>query len=120
MVFDSLINEISLYELLLQNNQQLLSSVEPTNFPSKPVNSIEKDIDKINIFPNPSSDKIYLDLGSVAVVNLVIYDILGSEIMSIQNYINKSEIDISTLFIGTYTIQVQTRTGSISQRFVKH
>ena len=75
-----------------------------------------------NIFPNPSSDKISVDLGEiggVAVADLVIYDILGNEIMSIPNYTNKSEIDISSLSIGTYTIQIQTSTGSISQRFIK-
>ncbi len=70
------------------------------------------------IFPNPSSDKILLDLGGIEVVDLVVYDILGNEIMSIPNYSNKSEIDISTLSIGTYTIQVQTNTGSISQRLL--
>ncbi len=70
------------------------------------------------IFPNPSSEKISLDLGGVAVADLVVYDILGNEIMSIPNYTNKSEIDISTLSIGTYTIQLQTSTGSVSQRLL--
>lgn len=70
------------------------------------------------IFPNPSSDKISLDLGGVALSVLVVYDILGNEIMSIPNYNNKSEIDISILSIGTYTIQVQTSTGNISQRLL--
>lgn len=73
-----------------------------------------------NIFPNPSSEKISLDLGGVAVADLVVYDILGNEIMSIPNYTNKSELDLSTLSIGTYTIQIQTSTGIISQRFVKY
>ncbi len=71
-----------------------------------------------SIFPNPSSDKISLDLGGVAVADLVVYDILGNEIISIPNYTNKSEIDISNLSIGTYTIQIQTNTGSISQRLL--
>jgi hypothetical protein len=71
-----------------------------------------------SIFPNPSSEKISLDLGGMAVADLAVYDILGNEIMSIPNYTNKSEIDISTLSIGTYTIQIQTKTGSISQRLL--
>jgi hypothetical protein len=70
------------------------------------------------IFPNPSSDKILLDLGGIEVVDLVVYDILGNEIMSIKNYSNKNEIDISTLSIGTYTIQIQSNTGRISQRLL--
>ena len=71
-----------------------------------------------SIFPNPSSDKISLDLGGEAVSDLVVYDILGNEIMTIPNYSNKSEIDISTLSIGTYTIQIQTSTGNISRRLL--
>ena len=71
-----------------------------------------------SIFPNPSSDKISVDLGGDSVADLVFYDILGNEVMTIPNYTNKSEIDISTLAIGTYTIQVQTNTGSISQRLL--
>ena len=70
------------------------------------------------IFPNPSSYKISLDLGGVEFADLVIYDILGNEVISIPNYTNKSEIDISNLSVGTYTIQVQTSTGSISQRLL--
>ena len=73
------------------------------------------------IFPNPSADKISVDLGESVVggvADLSIYDILGNEIMSIPNYTNKTEIDISNIPIGTYTIQIQTPTGSVSQRLL--
>ena len=74
------------------------------------------------IFPNPSSDKISVDLGEVigvgGVVDLSIYDILGNEMMTIPNYASKTEIDVSNLSIGTYTIQIQTPTGSVSQRLL--
>ena len=72
----------------------------------------------INTFPNPSSDKISVDLGGVALADLVVYDILGNEIISIPNYTNKSEIDLSSLSTGTYTIQILTSTGSVSQRLL--
>jgi len=74
------------------------------------------------IFPNPSSDKISVDLGEVigivGVADLSIYDILGNEIMIIPNYTNKSEIDVSNLSIGTFTIQIKTSTGNISQKLI--
>lgn len=82
-------------------------------------NSVESfDIKKLNIFPNPSSDKISLDLGGVEIADLVVYDILGNEILSIPNYSNKSEIDIINYSIDTYTIQIQTSTGNMSQRLL--
>jgi|GEM_PF-4417214 len=74
------------------------------------------------IFPNPSSDKISVDLGGVdglvEVADLSIYDILGNKIMTIPNYSNKTEIDVSILSIGTYTIQIRTPTDSKSQRLL--
>ncbi|MFY8161897.1 MAG: T9SS type A sorting domain-containing protein [Candidatus Kapaibacteriota bacterium] len=72
----------------------------------------------LDIFPNPSSDKISLDLGGVEIADLVVYDILGNEILSIPNYSNKSEIDIINYSIDTYTIQIQTSTGNMSQRLL--
>ena len=92
------------------NDENIGVSVEDTQENYNTHNSL--------IFPNPSLDKISLDLGGVEFADLVVYDIFGNEIMSIQNYTNKSEIDISNLSIGTYTIQVQTSTGSISQRLL--
>lgn len=100
-------NEILIFNPYGLVEMPIISSIENTEL-----------IDNSRIFPNPSSDKIFLDLGDEAVAELVFYDILGNEIMSMPNYTNKSEIDISNLSIGTYTIQIQTNTGSTSQRFV--
>lgn len=70
------------------------------------------------VFPNPSSEVISLDLGGLDFADLVIYDVLGYNIMSIPNYINKSEIEISNLPTGTYTIHIQTGTGIYSQKLM--
>jgi len=59
---------------------------------------------------------IECNVGGVA--DLSIYDILGNEIMTIPNYYNKTEIDVNNIPIGTYTIQIQTPTGSVSQRLL--
>jgi uncharacterized protein YkuJ len=102
--------------------------VDTTNFFYSDFNptSIEKEIaanpnDNFLIFPNPSADKISVDLGEIGGVgfaDLSIYDILGNEIMTIPNYNNKTEIDVNNIPIGTYTIQIQTPTGSVSQRLL--
>jgi len=52
------------------------------------------------------------------VADMSIYDILGNEIMTIPNYTNKTEIDVNNIPIGSYTIQIQTHTVSISQRLL--
>lgn len=128
----NLINNNRINDLTLDNNDNLWLNVSdmnsyivfnPNGLIGVPIiSSVENEDLKNNalIFPNPSSDKISLDLGGVVVADLVVYDILGNEIITIPNYTNKSEIDISTLSIGTYIIQIQTSTGSVSQRFVKY
>lgn len=97
------------YNQVIELDLDILSSIE-TN-PN----------DNFLIFPNPSSDKISVDLGEIGGVgfaDLSIYDILGNEIMIIPNYTNKAEIDVNNIPIGTYTIQIQTPTGSISKRLL--
>ncbi len=82
-------------------------------------NSVEIfDINNINIYPNPTSEKISLDLVDVEIADLVVYDILGNETMSIQNYTNKSEIDISSLPKGTYLIKIQHGNNTKSVKVV--
>ena len=113
--FDSLINVISLYEFLNQNKKETLRSASYTNLPAVPVNSIEKNINNLNLFPNPSSDYISLDLGGLEVADLSIYDMIGNKIMTIPNYSNKTEIDVSNLSIGTYFLNFNFQ----SYKFIK-
>lgn len=72
------------------------------------------------IFPNPSTDIIYLnDLLDFNLVNIIeILDIQGKEIFKFENNFENG-IDISSLQKGNYVIKVYTSNIIHSQKFIK-
>ena len=70
----------------------------------------------ISIYPNPSSDTVYID-GNYTQLKVVVYDILGKQV------INKSitnSIDISQLQKGVYILQLSDGAKLTTQRIVKN
>ena len=76
----------------IATNNPSVSIVETDNYPSLP-----------RIYPNPAKDKLFIECESF--VTIKIYDILGKEIL-IQNANGKTEIDISHLPNGIYSVQI--------------
>jgi len=71
--------------------------------------------DKINIYPNPSKDLLYVEhIPLNATIN--IYDLTGRAVFS-QKYFenNLISIDISTLTEGTYFLQIE-HNGNVSNK----
>ena len=112
--FDSIVNVLSVYDYLIQN-KQIVNSITQVIFPHEIFNIKNSDSDTILIIPNPSSDYISLDLGGLEVADLSIYDMIGNKIMTIPNYSNKTEIDVSNLSIGTYFLNFNFQ----SYKFIK-
>jgi surface protein len=70
----------------------------------------------ILIYPNPSSDTVYID-GNYTQLKVVVYDILGKQV------INKSitnSIDISKLEKGVYILQLSDGAKLTTQRIIKN
>jgi len=70
----------------------------------------------ISIYPNPTSDMIYID-GNYSQLKAVVYDILGKQVMkeSITN-----SIDISQLEKGVYILQLSDGAKVTSERIIKN
>ena len=70
----------------------------------------------ISIYPNPSSDTVYID-GNYTQLKVVVYDILGKQVMnkSITN-----SIDISQLEKGVYILQLSDGAKLTTQRIIKN
>ena len=58
---------------------------------------------KINIYPNPSNNKIYIDNENFNTIKL--YDMLGKEVLN-QDTNGKTEINISHLPQGVYSVRI--------------
>ncbi|MDR1182378.1 MAG: T9SS type A sorting domain-containing protein [Bacteroidales bacterium] len=74
-------------------------------------------IEKINIYPNPSKDKFFIECENFSAITL--YDMLGREVLN-QNINGTSEINISQLPKGIYVIRVLSENKVIgSSKIVK-
>ena len=69
----------------------------------------------ITIYPNPSSDRVYIE-GNYSQLKAVVYDILGKQV--IKESITNS-IDISQLEKGVYILQLSDGAKLTTQRIIK-
>ena len=82
--------------------------------------NIEELASSVNIYPNPVSDKLYIET-EAEIEEVVVYDVYGR----IQNLRNsetqklRNSIDVTDLNSGVYFIQIKTEEGNITKRFVK-
>jgi len=72
-----------------------------------------------DIYPNPATSTITVESKIKEVQSIKMVDVLGREIyyLPIQN--NKIEIDVSHLPSGIYILQLQSKNGVVSKKFVK-
>jgi C1A family cysteine protease len=73
--------------------------------------------DKINLFPNPASDKIHVS-GLDHPANLEIFDASGISLQSITNYTG-GDISLSEMEKGIYFIRIQNETLIVIRKVVK-
>jgi hypothetical protein len=102
-------------ELYLYNRE--LSQQEVANIHNGNSSSIENiKTSKINVFPNPTQNKLNIK-SDVKIKEVITINSMGQ--MSEFDIINNS-IDISTLPIGIYTIQIKDENGNLfTNKFIK-
>jgi hypothetical protein len=73
----------------------------------------------IKFYPNPASDKIYVDRNTENEIEVSISDLLGQEVASLTtSKEKKTEIDISDLKEGIYFLRIRSGTQSITKRMI--
>jgi hypothetical protein len=102
----NVVNEtLILYEAL---DQSLLS-----------IEEIVLNSNKLNLYPNPTSDILNFNFGNdVEVKNISVFDLNGRQIKLKASYNNT--IDVSELVSGLYIIRLQTESGYFSKKFFKN
>ncbi len=79
-----------------------------------PSSIASEETEEFSIYPNPTKDKINIDLPNENMVEL--YDING---MLLQSHNNTIELDVSHLPSGVYFVKYSSENGSRTQRIVK-
>jgi hypothetical protein len=70
-----------------------------------------------NVYPNPASDFITIQLNNTEVSKISIYNILGKEVLS-QNELIDNRVDVSNLNEGIYFIKIQALEKSITKKII--
>lgn len=89
--------------------------VRVSGFPAG-VNNVSAD--KINVYPNPASNKLYIYLSNSNVSEFRIYDMLGKTLQS-EAFSYNASVDVSSFSNGLYIIQFLSNDGKMiySTRF---
>jgi len=69
------------------------------------------------IYPNPTNGELNIKISGLNIIETKIVDITGKVVFT-TNLINNS-IDVSSLTNGIYFLQVQTKEGLLTQKFIK-
>jgi trimeric autotransporter adhesin len=69
------------------------------------------DSNKVSVYPNPVKDVLNIEV-STTISEVIIYNLLGQQIMTKVVNANESSIDVSSLNSGTYLVKVIATEGS--------
>lgn len=76
------------------------------------VNEIENNI---SVYPNPTTGYVKLGLGNAKLLNVMVYDISGKQILNST----RTELDLSSFSKGIYTLKVTTSEGVFTEKVQK-
>ena len=80
---------------------------------------IDENEASFNIYPNPVSDKLYIET-EVEIEEVVVYDVFGrQQVTEIPSHQGDLSIDVADLNSGVYFVKVVTENGETVQRFIK-
>ena len=76
----------------------------------------------VNIYPNPTTDKINIALSDndlIESATITLYDLLGKQIVIQKMTTNTCDLDISNLVQGTYFVKIDTKKGIHTEKIIK-
>ncbi|QIE59962.1 T9SS type A sorting domain-containing protein [Rasiella rasia] len=74
----------------------------------------------VHVYPNPTADVLYIEVGQQEVTDLTIYNLSGSQERSISEVKGNNSIDVQSLKAGVYFIKITNDTGmQLFNKFVK-
>ncbi|MBC7695574.1 MAG: T9SS type A sorting domain-containing protein [Burkholderiales bacterium] len=74
----------------------------------------------VSIFPNPSNDKLCIELISSSNATIQLYNSLGAVVLESIIATNKTEVNTTLYPDGIYLLSVKTKTGISSKKIVIH
>jgi len=82
------------------------------------IGSYTKDGNGITLYPNPATNTLYIE-SSTKILQVMISDILGNEILKQHPYNYTPTVDLSGLGEGMYFVKIVNDKGIIVRKFLK-
>ncbi len=80
-------------------------------------NSIK--VDEIDAYPNPSKDRVMISSKNQSIKKIILYNILGRQVLELEPNKLHTTIDISDLANGVYIAKISTSSGTGSIKILK-
>ena len=87
-------------------------------FKDFPLSVIDNTLTSIKIYPNPTSDQLFIFSENTVIERFTIFSLTGKKILEALN--ENNSIDVSTLSKGIYFIELSSSEGKSIQRFIKY
>ena len=75
-------------------------------------------VSEFSIYPNPTSDVLNIE-GSSQIERVIIYDLLGRNVMEVSPMVEKTEIEINSLNAGVYLVSIISQGKRTVRKIVK-
>ena len=79
----------------------------------------EKEV-AVNVYPNPTSDVLYIDLDDDSITTAILTNTAGKELLTMDVSIGENEMNLSSLANGIYFIHFLGDDNRIVKKVVKH
>ena len=119
---DYLENEIRIRFKLVSDNSQRRDGFY---FDDLKINTISSNLGintqnphQLKIYPNPSKDEVYIKT-NLTNYNVSIYNLIGKEVLKLQNQNRETLLDISSLNQGLYLIELEANTSIHTFKLIK-
>ncbi|MEX1190972.1 MAG: SGNH/GDSL hydrolase family protein [Brumimicrobium sp.] len=70
---------------------------------------------EVNVFPNPTEDKLYIETNNAIFEEVSVYNLLGKEVL----FSKSREIELTRLNPGSYIVSVKTTEGATTHKIIK-
>jgi hypothetical protein len=92
----------------------------PSTFPSCGVDIYSADIYTANVYPNPATNRLNIDLIDTKIAKITLYDCLSRELL-IHEFVRSTSIDIGLLPEAVYYYRVTNSDGQFKTgKFLKN
>ena len=83
------------------------------------VDKVNRLNNKLVIYPNPANSTLYVNFNQQQQATISLYSLTGALVLQKQVNATEAQLDVSSLPVGVYVLEAQTKNGIETQKFTK-